>query len=300
VQRRICSENQNFASSAQPLNSSPLPTTMDKLDMSLSDISKKEKKPSSGPKKGGRGGRGGGRRTRGGYGRGGPVRNTRRRQGYNSQPYAPRPQGPPPAKKKLGVKKNKRVLVSNLSEELSEADIWEVFEQMEYGRDKIKNMEVNYKSDGTFNGSVVAVFFSAAEAERCVEEYDGAEVDKRELFLDFIVSLETLRNYNTTSNRGAPKESKYNNGYDNSGYYDQQYYPSQRPARGGGGRGRRRGGRGRGGRGGRGGGRKGRGGGGGKKEPKKPATKEDLDAELDDYYKNRPSDEPAAAGDAAE
>eukprot|EP00466_Bigelowiella_natans_P009836 jgi/Bigna1/76504/fgenesh1_pg.41_\ len=254
------------------------------------------------------------RKEQGGKGRGGASKRGRnmnrqgQRRNNNSNYYPKNQQGknyqanqqpqmkPKPQQKYISLKKLKRVLVSNFAEDITVDQLWEAFEEMEFGKDKIKTLECNYNSRGQFNGSCIVEFHRAVDAEKCVEEWDSAKVDQREIFMDFIITKEELYALRSQSTR---KESKTST-VDNGGYYQQQYnyrygYKTQasythirltifenRQQRGG-----RRGGRGR-----RGGGRGGGGRGGSfkkqnkpKKEPKKQLTQEELDAQLDAHKK---------------
>eukprot|EP00470_Lotharella_oceanica_P009170 CAMPEP_0170179530 /NCGR_PEP_ID=MMETSP0040_2-20121228/18192_1 /TAXON_ID=641309 /ORGANISM="Lotharella oceanica, Strain CCMP622" /LENGTH=270 /DNA_ID=CAMNT_0010423693 /DNA_START=8 /DNA_END=820 /DNA_ORIENTATION=+ len=261
--------------------------------MSLEDISKsnaKDKKSDNRGKGAQRGGRtrGGGGRGGRGRGRGGPVRNRRRQP--SATPYARQDVKQP---KSITLKKNKRVLVSNLSNDLTEDDIWEVFVQMNNGRDKIKDLTLNYTRDGTFNGTVFATFHSAHDAEALVKEFDGAQVDKREIYLDFIVRMDDLSNNSTQANNAYQEGQGYQSFQNNQGYgelYRDEYYGTY----GGGGGYQRRGSGRRGRRGGRrGGGGRGRGTrkpAASKKpaaKPKKPLTTEELDKQLDDWHNQK-------------
>jgi len=193
--------------------------------------------------------------------------------------------------KTINLKKNKRVLVSNLDTEISEEEIWEIFTQIDFGKDKIKDLTANYNADGSFAGTAIINFYRARDAEMCVKEYDGALVDQREFYLDFIVPFSALQQLQQSTKESA------NGSYDRKQNYDQGYqqgygnnYNQGYKYRGQG----RRGGR-RGGRGGRRGGRK------GKSTPKKqqqPKDPKDLDKELEEYHAK--AKQKTTGGEAAE
>jgi len=252
---------------------------MNKLDMALDDIkndaSKRTRKNRSNPSGGNRNNlntkRGRFNNRRGG-GRGGMSR-------PYSKPQVPR------KPKTLNLKRNKRVLISNLCTDFVEEEIWEVFEQMEFGKSKLRSLTVNYTKEGKFNGSCIVEFITARDAEDCVKEWDGALIEKKEVYLDFIMSRSELMEDEgeteapAASNGGGDYYDQGNYGYYSNYQDDYQQGYGYRGRRGRGSYGR---GRGRGGRGNR----------GPKKtttkpkpKPKPTLTKEDLDKQLDEMRK---------------
>mmetsp|Transcript_5616 Transcript_5616/g.10128 ORF Transcript_5616/g.10128 Transcript_5616/m.10128 type:complete len:270 (-) Transcript_5616:153-962(-) len=208
-------------------------------------------------------------------------------------------------KKSISLRKGRNqqtdVLVSNLDKDLDDDDVLTIFEKLDYGR-KIISANLTYDRNGKSLGTAIVTFKTAFDAEKCVKECDGVEVD------DLEMSLKIVGGGLSTA---AEKGPKVRNGMFGSAFMDgDDDYPrrSRRGGRRGGGRptnsdmrnqsfsrGRsfksfggnnRRGGRGRGGSGGRGGRRGGRGGRNGRDSDKKKSAAE-LDKELENYMKKK-------------
>lgn len=249
---------------------------MSGLDMALGDIIKASK-PSGSNKRGGKGGRGrgGGRpanRGRNSGGNYGPSRgNQQRRQQRQQQsaPYNPPVQQGP----RLGA--GTKVLVSNLDPDVIAEDVEEIFERI----GAVKDAVIFYDRDGNSMGTAEVTFHKSSHAVQAVDDYDGAKVDGRPMYLKLIANRIEQR---AVQPRAAPQR--------------QQPRQQQRQAP----RGRSRGG---------GASRRGAksGKGGGKPQNKGPApTAESLDAEMDAYFQKKDSApaaakaaEPAAAGQPA-
>lgn len=250
----------------------------DKLDLSLDDIIKQNKgkrgrggrgssrgRGGRGGGRGGRGGSAGARRSSGGVVRGGVQQ--RRRGGNRPAPYS-RPKELPDMwqhdlfdggagpTRRMGTpgsagRGDGKLLVSNLDFGVNDADINELF--VEFG--PLKKAAVHYDRSGRSLGTAEVIFERRGDAARAMKQYNNIPLDGRAMKIQLV---------GDTSAAAAPASSRLGS------------------ARGGGGgsysAGRRGSSRGSGfrGRGGRGRGR------GGQSKGKAP-TKEDLDAELDQY-----------------
>jgi len=147
---------------------------------------------------------------------------------------------------------------------------------------EIVKASVHYNSEGKSLGSAEVTFQNKATATKAVEEYDGAEVDGRPMYLKAIGSLAAAPRVITKAPRQqfAPPRQQFDN-YANYGTRSRtagrlaRQFEDRRPTRGGRGAGR----------GGRGGARK--------SEPVKSI--EDLDAEMDSYQSARGSAEAASS-----
>ncbi|KAM4612264.1 THO complex subunit 4-A-like isoform 2-T2 [Polymixia lowei] len=247
----------------------------DKMNMSLDDIIKLNKKGGSG--RGGRGGRGGGRGTSGRSGNGGraggsgPVRsrqNFSRERNSRPAPYS-RPRELPDkwqhdmydggigsrtggsAAPVQGVASGGKLLVSNLDFGVSDADIKELF--AEFGT--LKKAAVHYDRSGRSQGTADVHFEKKADALKAMKQYNGVPLDGRPMKIQQVTSeLDTQRRQTTQSSSG---------GFDRSRIGRPKFGRSEAKP------------------GGRGGGFRGRGRGGGSSRPQLSA--EELDAQLDAY-----------------
>jgi len=265
-----------------------MPAGEEKIDLSLDDIIKMNKKPGRGGRgarggrggrqQGGRGGRGGGGRSTGPLRGGVQKRNLRGGGGRRPAPYSRPKQLPDVWEHDLfdgntTVKRgglttaglsggNGKLLVSNLDFGVSDSDIKELF--ADFG--PLKKASVHYDKSGRSIGTAEVIFERRGDAVKAMKQYNNVPLDGRPMNIQIVSS-------------GAEQVSG-----GGGGGFRQSF--SRQGGGGGGGRGfgggqRNRGGFGGGrGRGGRGGGR-GRGGGGG--QNKKVPTAEELDAQLDAY-----------------
>lgn len=258
----------------------------DKIDMSLDDIIKLNKKPGrgrGGQRRGGNNLRGGRRpfqnRSRGGGGRGtfrGGVQK-RRPMGNRSPSFTRTKQVPDVWKHDLfdgGVSTGRRggfssgggglttggggtgkLHISNLDFGVSDSDIQELF--AEFGT--IRKGIVHYDRSGRSLGTAEVIFERRAEAVKALKQYNGVPLDGRAMNIQLIGAGDSPNQNRIGSTRGGS----------GSGFSNR--------SRGGGGGGQRRGGFGRG---------RGRGGGRGRgqgRQNKKVPTAEELDAQLDAY-----------------
>ncbi|GAB5362763.1 hypothetical protein AAMO2058_000826400 [Amorphochlora amoebiformis] len=214
---------------------------MDKLDKPLDDITRASReRKSRNISGGGGGGRGRGRKGRGrGGGRGGGgsaygggyQTGGRRRPAPGGGWSSNSGQVFRGGRGGIRRKKHKRLFVSNISKELNDKDIWEVFEQMGYGRDKLASLDIHYDPEGRFLGTCLAVFKSAHDAHNCCTEFDSAEVDKQEIYIDFVISQKDLTPTESTKAipEYKPQEPTYQQGYEEydngwgGGYNDESY-----------------------------------------------------------------------------
>jgi len=204
--------------------------------------------------------------------------------------------------------KSAKVLVTNLDSEVTQEDIQEIFEQA----GEIKS--VNMKAQGTAEVS----FVKKGTAAQVVKDFDGAEVDGRPMYLRLLESagpmvkrfnvdrsagrpergIYVAKRNDRSSSRGGGKDSLFGSALNGGGDFGGRRQNNPRRARQNGGR-QNGGGRARqnGGRGGRGGGRQG---GRAKREEKKPATAEELDADMDSYFSAKTADAPVEAATMAD
>ncbi|KAL5018207.1 hypothetical protein ScPMuIL_003929 [Solemya velum] len=262
---------------------------MEKVDMSLDDIIKLNKKSGRGGGRGAgqRGNRGGGRGTsrgrgrsqgarRGGGGRGvfrGGIQ--RRNTGNRPTPYS-RPKelpdtwqhdlfdgGSGPIRRLGGTggggSQDGKLHISNLDFGVNDSDIQELF--AEFG--PLKKAAVHYDRSGRSIGTAEVIFERRADAVKAMKQYNNVPLDGRAMTIQLIGS--EGGSFSASMRLGSTQRQGGGGGGGGGG------------ARYGGGGG----GRGRGGSRGRGGGRgRGRGGGG---QNRKTPTAEELDAELDAY-----------------
>ncbi|XP_058961045.2 aly/REF export factor 2-like [Pocillopora verrucosa] len=232
---------------------------MDKVDMSLDDIIKQNKKTTRGGRRG-RGGRG--------RGRGGPVRSGRGRGITKNRPtpYSRPKQLPDRWQHDLfdgdsgfrggrnrsgGISTGCKLHISNLDFGVSDSDIQELFS--EFG--DLKKATVHYDVSGRSLGTAEVIFQRREDAQRAMKQYNGVPLDGREMIIELVTG---------SSNIGSGGGG---GGFQGQGQRRRQQFNQSR-----GGNSRRGRGRGRG-RGGRGGG-----------SQKANVTAEDLDAELDAYH----------------
>lgn len=169
------------------------------------------------------------------------------------------------------------MLVSDLDPQVTEEDVIDIFTNV----GEVKDAIIYYDRDGRSLGTSEVTFLRKNDALKAVEEYDGAEVDGRPMYLKLIAAPKPVV---VVKNRPTQPVQQYNN-FSNGG---QQ---GRRRGRGAGGSGSRGGGRGRG----RGRGRGGR----GRRESEKPKSAEELDADMDNYF-SQSSSEKKAEGKSTE
>lgn len=258
----------------------------DKLDMSLDDIIKSNRKPGG---RGGRGGRGGGRGNRGRQNRGGGGRGVfrggvQKRRGAGAG--GNRSFGRSPNKGNMdgvwqhdmydggaggGIKRARptpgvgslvsgsgKLHISNLDFGVSESDIQELF--AEFG--PLRKASVHYDRSGRSLGTAEVIYERRADAAKALKQYNNVPLDGRPMNIQ-LIGAETASPVSRIGRGGGGGGQRFGGGRGGQ---------QRRPSGFGGGRGRGGGGRGRGGRGG------GRGG-----SSKKTLTAEELDAQLDAY-----------------
>ncbi|KAK7930759.1 hypothetical protein WMY93_007154 [Mugilogobius chulae] len=242
----------------------------DKINMSLDDIIKLNKKGGSG------GGGGGGRRgpskvpPRGSSGRtGARPNNSFRRNNNRPAPYT-RPRELPDKwqhdkfEESVGSSRRQvsagralesgcKLLVSNLDFGVSESDIQELF--ADFG--DLKRASVHYDQSGRSKGTAEVIFVNKADALKALKQYNGVPLDGRPMKIQQVAE--------------AQEERVASRGFDRSRLGQARFERPERRRGGGGGAGRREGG------GGGGGSRGGRG------EKKPQLSAEELDAQLDEY-----------------
>ncbi|XP_033829752.1 aly/REF export factor 2-like [Periophthalmus magnuspinnatus] len=236
----------------------------DKINMSLDDIIKLNKKGGSG---------GGGRRgpskvpPRGSSGRTGGRPNNTFRRNNRPAPYT-RPRELPDkwqhdkfeesfggSRRQVSagraVESGCKLLISNLDFGVSESDIQELF--ADFG--ELKKASVHYDQSGRSNGTAEVIFVDKADALKAMKQYNAVPLDGRPMKIQHVVE--------------AQEERVASRGFDRSRLGQAKFERPER-RRGGGGGGRR---------GGSGSSR----GGGGRSEKKPQLSAEELDAQLDEY-----------------
>ncbi|XP_028998371.1 THO complex subunit 4-A-like [Betta splendens] len=245
----------------------------DKMNMSLDDIIKLNKKGGGG-RGGGSFGPGGSSRQAAGSSR--PVRsrqnNFNRERNDRSTPYTrPRelpdkwqhdmfeehaagPRGRGPGAESRSVQSGGKLLVSNLDFGVSDSDIKELF--ADFG--PLKKASIHYDRSGRSKGTADVHFENTADALKAMKHYDGVPLDGRPMKIQQV----------TTSSESQSSQSTQK-GFDRSRLGQPTFEVRERNERrqGGGGSGFRGRGRGR--------------GGGGSSKPQLSA--EELDAQLDAY-----------------
>merc|ERR1719498_1939724 len=149
------------------------------LDMSLDDIVKSNAKKSGG--KAGRGGRKGGR------GGAGPQR--RQRNQARSAPYQRQQQQKPvqrqqPTTIQGGLGATSKILVMNLDSQVLEEDVADIFANV--GR--VKSAIMYHDRSGRSHGTAEVTFYNKRDAMKAVEEYEGAEVDGRPMYIKVVAN----------------------------------------------------------------------------------------------------------------
>ncbi|XP_020795525.1 aly/REF export factor 2-like [Boleophthalmus pectinirostris] len=236
----------------------------DKINMSLDDIIKLNKKGGSG---------GGGRRgpskvpQRGSSGRTGGRPNNTFRRNNRPAPYT-RPRELPDkwqhdkfeesfggSRRQVSagraVESGCKLLISNLDFGVSESDIQELF--ADFG--ELKKASVHYDQSGRSKGTAEVIFVDKADALKAMKQYNGVPLDGRPMKIQHVVE--------------AQEERVASRGFDRSRLGQAKFERPERRRGGGGGTGRR------------GGGSSSRGGGRSEKKPQLSA--EELDAQLDEY-----------------
>ncbi|XP_060552800.1 THO complex subunit 4-like [Ruditapes philippinarum] len=272
----------------------------DKLDMSLDDIIKSNKKPGGRGGRGGRGsgGRGGrGRQNRGGGGRGvfrGGVQKRRGGGGGGNRSFGRSPSkgnaedvwqhdmfdggaggGIKRARSAPGgggiVTSSGKLHISNLDFGVSESDIQELF--AEFG--PLRKASVHYDRSGRSLGTAEVIYERRADAAKALKQYNNVPLDGRPMSIQ-LIGAESMspasrlgRGATGGGGGGGGGGQRFTSGGGRGGQRRSNGFSGGR-GRGGGGRGSR-------GRGGRGGGR------GGGAANKKSLTAEELDAQLDAY-----------------
>uniref|UniRef100_A0A8C5D4R8 Aly/REF export factor 2-like n=1 Tax=Gouania willdenowi TaxID=441366 RepID=A0A8C5D4R8_GOUWI len=241
----------------------------DKMNMSLDDIIKMNKKGNGGSSGRRSGGRSGGD---GGSSRPGRSNFTRERNN-RAAPYT-RPRELPdkwlhdmfdadePRRRSAGAERvvgggggGGKLLVSNLDFGVSDSDIKELF--AEFG--PLKKASVHYDRSGRSIGTADVHFEKSADAMKAIKHYDGVPLDGRPMKIQ-----------HTTSEPSTQSRLGSNRGFDRSRLGEPRSEPRFERRRGGGSRGG----------GGGGGGFRGRGRGGGSRPQ---LSAEELDAQLDAY-----------------
>jgi len=145
------------------------------LDVALSD------RISSNARRGGGGGGGGGRRGGSNRGRSGPAR---RERTSRPTPYSRGSRGPTSRSSSSASLGATTISISNLLPSVDEGDLKEIFGTM----GTITRAVVHYERNGRSQGTAEVTFARSQDAEQAVKEYDAAEVDGRPMYLKMIVS----------------------------------------------------------------------------------------------------------------
>jgi len=104
------------------------------------------------------------------------------------------------------------VLVSNLENEVNADDVKEIFSQI----GTVKSAVVNYAQTGRSLGTAEVTFGTQQEAEKAAEEYDGAEVDGRPMYLKLTSTIVSTPKQAPESKRGPSSASSANTGGSNN------------------------------------------------------------------------------------
>jgi len=98
------------------------------------------------------------------------------------------------------------VLVSNLDHEVNADDVKDIFSQI----GTVKSAVVNYAQTGRSLGTAEVTFGTQQEAEKAAEEYDGAEVDGRPMYLKLTSTIVSTPKQAPESKRGPSSSSSAN------------------------------------------------------------------------------------------
>ena len=157
------------------------------------------------------------------------------------------------------------IFVSGLDREVNQDDVYDIFNRV----GSVRSATVNYDQHGQSLGTAEVTFTSGKDAETAVREYDAAEVDGKimnvKLIGSFIKTKEIIKRDSSTT-----QSSAHGGGRGKQRTITNTGRGGRRDSGRGGARGTGRGGR---------TGRAGRG--------SKPASAEDLDAEMDKYQSSR-------------
>lgn len=197
----------------------------DKLDLSLDDIIKQNKK-TRGRGRGGRGGgggrgmsrgRGGGGQRRGGGGggvyRGGVNQRSRRPPPYQRPKELPDVwqhdmfdgsdggyrRGAPPSMRTGPVATSGKLLVSNLDFGVNDSDIQELF--AEFGQ--LTKAAVHYDRSGRSLGTAEVIYVRRTDAVKAMKQYNNVPLDGRAMSIQLVGATEAIQNRRPSTGGGG-------------------------------------------------------------------------------------------------